>query len=171
MLETQKVFISYSWTTPKHEEWVLNLSERLISDGVDVILDKWNLKEGQDKYEFMESMVNSPEINKVLIILDKKYSEKANSREGGVGTETQIISPKIYENVAQEKFIPIVTERNEKGKAYVPTFLATRVYIDLSSDDQFETNYETLIRNVFERPSFSKPKLGTPPSYLDEPTS
>ena len=110
MRETPKIFVSYSWTTPKHEDWVINLAERLVSDGVDVIIDKWNLKEGQDKYNFMETMVKSVDILKVLIILDRKYTEKAEQRTGGVGTETQIISPKIYDDVSQEKFIPIVAE-------------------------------------------------------------
>jgi hypothetical protein len=164
----QKIFISYSWTTPEHEEWVISLAKRLISDGIDVVLDKWDLKEGNDLYDFMESMVKSPEINKVLIILDKKYTERADSRKGGVGTETQIISPKIYNNVSQEKFIPIVRERNEEGEAYIPTYLDGRVYIDLSSDDHFEKNYESLLRNIYGRPSFSKPKLGKAPSYLFE---
>ena len=66
MTETPKVFISYSWTNPNHEEWVINLAERLVSDGVDVVIDKWNLKEGQDKYHFMESMVKSEEMKKSL---------------------------------------------------------------------------------------------------------
>ncbi len=164
----QKVFISYSWTTPKHEEWVLSLGKRLISDGIDVVLDKWDLKEGHDLYDFMESMVKSPEINKVLIILDKEYTERADSRKGGVGTETQIISPKIYKDVSQEKFIPVVRERNENSEAYIPAYLDGRVYIDLSSDEHFEENYESLLRNIYGRPSFSKPKLGKAPSYLFE---
>ena len=60
--ETPKIFISYSWTNPVHEEWVINLAERLVSDGVDVVIDKWNLKEGQDKFNFMETMVKSDDI-------------------------------------------------------------------------------------------------------------
>jgi len=170
MIETPKIFISYSWTNPDHEDWVVNLAERLVSDGVDVIIDKWNLKEGQDKFNFMETMVKSKEIQKVLIILDKKYSEKAELRAGGVGTETQIISPKIYGDVSQEKFIPIVSEKNENGEAYVPTYLEGRIYIDLSDQDKFEENYEALLRNIFQRPAYSKPKLGNVPSYLFDET-
>lgn len=170
MTETPKIFISYSWTTPQHEDWVINLAERLVSDGVDVIIDKWNLKEGHDKYNFMETMVKSPDIQKVLIILDKKYSEKAEHRAGGVGTETQIISPKIYGDVSQEKFIPIVSEKDDSGNAYVPTFLESRIYIDLSERENFEENYEKLLRNIFQRPAYSKPKIGKAPSYLFEET-
>lgn len=147
------------------------MAKRLMSNGVEVILDKWDLKEGHDVYDFMESMVKSPEINKVLIVLDKKYTERAESRMGGVGTETQIISPKIYNDISQEKFIPIVRERDDQGVAYIPTYLDGRIYIDFSSDEYFEKNYESLIRNIYGRPSFSKPKLGKAPSYLFEETS
>lgn len=170
MTETPKIFISYSWTNPDHEDWVINLAERLVSDGVDVVIDKWNLKEGQDKFNFMETMVKSEEIQKVLIILDEKYSEKAELRAGGVGTETQIISPKIYGDVSQEKFIPIVSEKDENGNAYVPTYLEGRIYIDLSDQDKFEETYENLLRNIYQRPAYSKPKLGKAPTYLFEET-
>ena len=49
-----KIFISYSWSS---DEMVLALAERLVSHGIDVVLDKWDLKEGQDKYVFMDFMV------------------------------------------------------------------------------------------------------------------
>lgn len=165
-----KVFISYSWSTPQHEDWVLNLAERLVSDGVDVTLDKWHLKEGHDKYAFMESNVKSDGINKVLIILDKQYTEKANFRTGGVGTETQIISPSIYSDVSQEKFIPVVAEVDEEGKPFLPTFIESRIYIDLSDKSNFEDEYEKLLRNIYQRPANKKPKLGKPPSYLFDET-
>lgn len=168
MEKTPKLFISYSWTTTDHENWVINLAERLISDGIDVVLDKWDLKPGNDKYSFMESMVSSIEIDKVLLILDKKYKERTDTRAGGVGTEAQIISPEIYKNIAQEKFIPIIAERDEFGNEYVPTYLNGKVYIDLSSDEYYENNYEQLLRNIFKRPLYSKPKLGKAPSYLFE---
>ena len=65
-----KIFISYSWS---RDTLVMDLANRLVSHGVDVVLDKWDLKEGNDKYEFMERCVNDPSITKVLIICDKLY--------------------------------------------------------------------------------------------------
>jgi len=38
-----KLFISYSWTSPAHEQWVISLATDLRENGVDVILDKWDL--------------------------------------------------------------------------------------------------------------------------------
>jgi len=163
-----KVFISYSWTTPLHERWVLDFAERLSGDGVGVILDKWALKEGQDKHAFMEKMVNDEKINNVLIICDKGYQNKANKRRDGVGTETQLISKEVYENVEQEKFIPIIKEYNENGNPCTPHFISNRIYIDLSSEDIFEENYMKLVRNLYDKPLLKKPPLGTPPAYITE---
>ncbi|MGY3314655.1 hypothetical protein ACV242_003151 [Peribacillus simplex] len=141
MSQDIKIFISYSWTNEKIIKWVRDdLATRLMDDGIEVVLDQWDLKEGHDIYEFMESMVNDPTINKVLVVCDKGYKQKANEREGGVGTETRIITPSLYKETNQEKFIPIVAERSEKGEDYIPTYMASRKYIDLSNDELFVEN-------------------------------
>ena len=151
-----KVFISYSWN---RSDFVLKLAKKLQSDGIDTTLDKWDLKPGQDKYIFMEQSVNSPEVNKVLIVCDKTYTEKANNRIGGVGEETTIITSGVYKNVNQEKFIPIVIEKDEDDEAFVPSYLATRIYIDFSNSEKYDTNYEELLRNIYDKPKYVKPPL------------
>ncbi|MBN2209131.1 MAG: TIR domain-containing protein [Candidatus Coatesbacteria bacterium] len=163
-----KVFISYSWTSEEHKKYVLNLAEKLRSDGVDVILDRWDLKKGHDKYAFMEKMVNDPTVGKVLVVSDRVYAEKADERKGGVGTESQIISQEIYGNVAQEKFIPIVTEFDDEGKPCLPTFMKARIYTDLSSDEKYFSGYEEILRAIFGKPAVVKPQLGVPPSYITD---
>ncbi len=165
MNKIPKVFISYSWSS---SDRVLELAERLMANGVDVILDKWDLKEGQDKYAFMEQSVTNPEVYKVLIICDKAYADKANKREGGVGDETVIISPEVYGHVEQEKFIPIIFEVDENANPYLPTYIKSRIYIDLSTeDDRYEVNYETLLRNIHNKPLYRKPSIGAVPEWLN----
>lgn len=163
-----KLFISYSWTSPAHEEWVLSLATELIDSGVDVILDKWDLKEGQDAFAFMEKMVTDPDITKVAMIFDKQYSEKANERKGGVGTEAQIISPEIYAKQDQTKFVAVLPERDEDGKPYLPTYYCSRIFIDLSSMDQFNKGYEQLVRWIYDKPLHVKPELGAIPAFLTD---
>jgi len=163
-----KLFISYSWSNAELEQWVIDLATELREFGVDVILDKWDLKEGHDTVSFMEKMVNDSEIKKVAIICDKKYAVKADGREGGVGTETQIISREVYENQAQEKFVAIVYEKDENGKAYLPTYYKSRIYIDLSEVDRYAENFERLLRWIFDKPLHAKPELGNKPSFLSE---
>ena len=60
----KKVFISYSWSS---EEKVCEIVERLMYSGIDVVFDKYDLKEGQDKYVFMEKSVNDDTVDRVLI--------------------------------------------------------------------------------------------------------
>jgi hypothetical protein len=163
-----RVFVSYSWSSPQHEQWVINFAERLSSDGVFVILDKWDLKEGQDKHVFMERMVNDKKINKVLVVCDSSYQRKANDRKGGVGTESQLISKKVYENTRQEKFIPIIKEYDEANEPCLPHFISNRKYIDLSSDQIFEENYQKLVRTLYKKPLQKRPPVGGPPSYIIE---
>ena len=163
-----KVFISYSWSSEDHEAWVVEFASRLRSDGVDVVLDKWDLREGQDKYAFMERMVTDPLVKKVLVVCDRVYAEKADGRQGGVGTETQIISREIYEKVDQGKFIPIITELDENGEPCRPTFLKSRIYIDMSSEERQAAEYERLVRNLYDKPFYKKPELGKAPAYLLE---
>lgn len=162
---TPKVFISYSWSS---EGTVMPLAERLVSHGIDVVLDKWDLKEGQDKYAFMERCVTDSTVTKVLIVCDKVYADKANSRTGGVGDETVIISGEIYGKMKQEKFIPIIVELDEDGHPYLPAYIQSRIYINLADEEKYEEEYEKLVRNIYAKPLYRKPKLGNRPEWLDE---
>lgn len=163
-----KLFISYSWSNREHEQRVVDLATELCESGVDVILDKWDLKEGHESVAFMEQMVTNPEIKKVAIICDEKYAAKADGRSGGVGTETQIISKEVYEKAKQEKFVAIVMQKNEDGKPFLPTYYTSRIYIDLSEDSRYADNFERLLRWVFDKPLYSKPELGDKPAFLSE---
>jgi hypothetical protein len=161
-----KLFVSYSWTTPDHEAWVLALATELRESGVDVILDKWDLREGHDAHAFMEKMVTDPDIKKVILICDKAYVDKTDGRSGGVGTEAQIISGKIYENQAQGKFVAIAKERDENGQPYLPAYYKSRIYIDLSDPSRRSENFDRLLRWAHDRPLYTKPDLGEKPTYL-----
>ena len=145
--EAEKVFISYSWTPAYNKKWVEQLVNRLESDGIEVVIDFKDLKLGHDKYAFMERTVNDDTIKKVLIICNKTYKEKADGRIGGVGDESAIITSQMYGNVRQEKFIPVVNEFDENGKPFLPNYLASRMYADLTD---FEIGYKQLLNNISE---------------------
>lgn len=170
-MSTPTLFISYSWSSPQHEQWVVELATALRESGIDVILDKWDLKEGHDAFAFMERMVSDPAVEKVAIISDQVYSERADGRSGGVGTETQIISKEVYENQQQDKFVLVVSEKDEDGKAYLPTYYKSRIYIDLSEPDSYAENFDKLLRWVFDKPLYVKPEIGSAPAFLTDPNS
>lgn len=168
-MKNPKVFISYSWSSEDHESWVVELAEQLMQAGVETILDKWDLQPGHNAFKFMEQMVNDSSIDKVLIICDELYTQKANAHGStGVSTETQIISPAIYSNALQEKFVALVTQRDESGKPFLPTYYGSRMYIDFSNSAQQSEVFERLIRFIFGQPLYKRPELGTAPSYIAE---
>ncbi len=167
-MEIPKVFISYSWSNRAHEQWVLNLATELRDNSVDVILDKWDLKEGNDKIKFMEKMVTDPDIKKVIIVSDEIYMLKADGRNGGVGTETQIISKEVYDNQEQDKFVAAVAQKDLNGKPFLPIYYKSRIYIDLSEPDSYTENFEKLLRWIYDKPLYVKPELGKRPAFLDE---
>lgn len=167
-----KLFISYSWSSPQHEQIVIDLAKELReNNGVDVILDKWRLKEGHDAVAFMEKMVTDPTIKKVAIIADAAYAKKADGRSGGVGTETQIISKEVYDKQNQDKFVAVVMEKDEAGKPCLPTYYRSRIYIDLCEADKYADNFEKLLRWIYDKPLDVEPELGSPPAFLNETAS
>ena len=117
--------------------------------------------------------MTDPSVRKVLVLCDRLYAEKADGREGGVGTETQIISHELYEQVdptdRNQKFVPVITEKDEKGKAYVPTYMKGRIYIDMSESGSYSEGFEQLLRWIFDKPLHKKPPLGKPPAFLIDP--
>lgn len=161
-----KVFISYSWSNAEHEQFVIELATALRTHGVDAILDKWRLKPGQDKYVFMETMVTDPSVDKVLVLCDRIYQEKANNRTGGVGTESQIISQELYSKVQQTKFIPVLCERGVDGEEFLPVFMKGRIYVDISSDELYGAGLDELLRQIYEQPLHPEPLLGAAPDFL-----
>ena len=46
-------------------------------------MDVFDLNEGDDKYAYMERMVNDPDVSHVLMFCDQAYVRKANERKAG----------------------------------------------------------------------------------------
>lgn len=166
-----KVFISYSQTSQLHQNQIIQWAERLANDGVDSVLDVYDLKEGQDKNAFMERMVTDSEVSHVLVIADNEYAKKADARKAGVGTESQIISKEVYDKVEQSKFIPVIAEVDENRKPYLPIFLKSRFWIDFSTPELVNENWERLVRLLYGKPLHEKPKIGKAPTYISEDTA
>jgi TIR domain len=161
-----KLFVSYSWSNPDHAAWVLDLAQQLVSQGIDVKLDKWDLLPGHDANVFMESMVGDPSVTKVVMICDQSYIIKSNSRAGGAGIEAQIISPELYSKSAQDKFVAVIRERDASGNIVVPTYYKGRIFIDLSEPSTYAEGFEQLIRWAWDEPLHVRPAIGQKSNYL-----
>jgi hypothetical protein len=166
--KTPKVFISYCWTSPRHRAQVQEWAERLLGDGVDVVLDVYDLKEGDDKFVYMERMVTDESVTHVLVMADQEYARRADARQAGVGTESQIISSEVYDRVTHSKFIPLVCEYDDAGEPCLPTFLKSRIWVDFSTPEAVNGNWERLVRLLHGKPSQQKPERGQAPAYIQD---
>ena len=153
-----KVFISYSHDSQEHKKWVLDFATRLRNTGVDAIIDQWELKPGDDLPHFMEKHL--ADSDRVLMICTDRYVEKANAGKGGVGYEKMIITADLLKSIDSNKVIPII---RQNGTHDVPTFLKSKLFIDFSSQDEFEFSYDELIRALHNAPLFIKPPVGNSP--------
>jgi len=157
-----QVFISYSHDTPEHKQWVLKLASDLRRNGVDAVVDQWNLSPGDDIAVFMEQGLTSAE--RVVVVCTEGYVQRANNGQGGVGYEKMIVTAELIDNLGTKKFIPIV--RNA-GKPAVPTFLGYRLYIDFEDDSKYPSMLDALIREIHHAPDPEKPPIGKNPFEAD----
>lgn len=142
-----RVFISYSWDNDIHKAWV----ERLATDlnkYVYVILDQWDLRAGNDMAHFMEQSVSQSD--KVLCILTPNYKQKCDSRKGGSGYESSLISAEIVRVNPPSKFIPILRSGDFVNSC--PLSLSPRLGLDFSSNDPeiYKKMLEKLLREIKE---------------------
>ena len=161
--QNPKVFISYSHDSDEHKKWVLNLATKLRRHGVEVTLDQWNLRIGQDLRFFMEQGINSAKL--VLCICSKNYVEKSNNGNGGTGYESMILTQELLRNVNTNYIIPII--RNNTTNQKLPICLGTKLYIDFEEDDKFYDRYRELIERIYSQDKLKKPKLGKNPFEND----
>ncbi|GEM_PF-2573844 len=150
-----RVFVSYSWEGPAHQEWVSNFAFRLRKAGIDVKLDHWDLQLGDSLTHFMEREIT--EADRVLIVCTPTYKEKSDARTGGVGYEEGIISSELLASGNQRKFIPILREGDQNSA--IPTGLKGKLFANLRSDD--EQAIQRLIDTILGK-LVGPPPLGQP---------
>ena len=144
MAQPPKVFISYSHDNAAHKCWVADFATVLRKDGIETILDQWDLRLGEDVALFMEKGIREAE--RVVVVCTPRYVDKANSAQGGVGYERMIITGQMMRDLGTAKFIPVIAPSNPDK--LVPDHLSTRLFLDLSSQESFVEQYDHLVKEL-----------------------
>jgi len=139
-----RAFLSYSHDSPSHRGWVKELASCLRGDGVETILDQWELAPGDQVQEFMERAVRENDF--VLIICTPRYKDRSDSRTGGVGYEGDIMTAEVYRDRNHRKFIPILRVGDWSEAA--PSWLAAKYHVDLRGERYSEENYQELLTSL-----------------------
>ncbi|MES9903050.1 MAG: toll/interleukin-1 receptor domain-containing protein [Sedimenticola sp.] len=160
-------FISYSWDSEGHRHWVLKLAADLIRNGINVIIDEWDLADyGNDLHYFMEEGIRESDF--VLIVCTQNYANKANKRKGGVGVESSIITGEYYNDTQSQKYIPIICDENVALIDCLPSYLKGKLAITFIGDSTYDEAFESLLRRIADKPRFKKPKLGEFPELSSD---
>lgn len=155
--DNKKAFVSYAWDSEEHKKWVLKLATNLRSHGIDVILDQWDARLGNDLPFFMEQGLTSSHF--VICVCSDKYIEKANGGIGGAGYEKRILASELMDN--NKLFvIPIIKNNSQKNK--LPTFLSGLRYVDFDNRDYYNC-YQELLERIYDEDIKKKPPLGCNP--------
>lgn len=142
--EVTKVFISYAWESEEHRAWVKALADRLLADGIEAIVDQYDLELGDRLPQFMEQSVRSSDY--ALIVCTPAYKQKADERIGGVGYEGHIISGELFSGHNERKFIPVIKEGGVEES--LPTFLKGKLAVDLG-DGVESRGYNDLLATLY----------------------
>lgn len=164
-IKNPRVFISYTGTDTDNRSWVISLTRKLRSCGVDARLDVFNLKPGQDLPQWMTNELIMAD--KVLLICDKYYAQKADNRRGGVGWETMIIQGDMLSRPEQTKYIAIL--RGKDIDQSLPIYVRSKYALDWSEKSQFEAgqedeDFKMLLFDLFD--CETEEPLGEIPSFI-----
>lgn len=138
------VFISYCWEDEEHKNWVRSLADSLLNEGINAVLDQYDLSLGERLPQFMEQSITNSDY--VLIICTPNYKIKADERKGGVGYEGHIISGELFAKGDDKKFIPIIRKGTVNDS--MPVFLQSKLAVDLSNEKYYSENYNDLITTL-----------------------
>lgn len=161
-LKHPRVFISYTGTNKDNASWVKELAEALLRNGVDARLDVFHLKPGYDMPQWMTNEVIMAD--KVLLVCDGFYMEKADFRKGGVGWETMIIQgDMLAQGSNMQKYIAII--REDKVDKALPIYLKSKYAFNWGKSPDIDSEHlRELILCIFE--CDSAPEIGSIPDYV-----
>jgi len=137
---------------------VLELANRLRSDGVDCSIDLYETSPPMGWARWTESQIEKADF--VLVICTATYLRRFKGEETpgtgrGAKWEGAVITKELYEAEANNsKFIPVLIA--ETDSAYVPKTLSDVTHYRPST----EHDYESLYRRVTKQPLVLKPELG-----------
>lgn len=143
----KRVFISYSWDSEEHQDWIANLVATLRKYGIQADFDASEVQ--HNLYQMMVEKIRT--YDKILVVVTKRYTEKANNFSGGVGTETKLLLDYFANNESK-----IVVIRREQCD--VPFYLRGYEYIDLNVETR--AAIESLVRKINDMPKYNLPSVG-----------
>jgi hypothetical protein len=158
-----RVFISYAIANRRTAEWVAGLHEFLKGQGVDAVLDRWDLEATASLEKWMAGEFGRAE--KVLIVSDEVYAQRANAGLGGVGYETALIAEDLRTDDKASKYVIVLLSGTKESG--LPHYLQDRLALDCREPLHTARKYHEIWQRVCDVSPVG-PALGMSPILLDE---
>ena len=105
-------------------------------------------------------MIIDPDVQKVIIVPDRVYAEKSNTRARGTDTEARIIPPGILGRQDRNKSVALVCKKDGTGRTCLPADNTSCIHIDDTDDGHRATQFVHLILWICTRPMRRQPDPG-----------
>jgi len=176
---SETVFISYSHDSAEHIHCVLELSNRLRSEGVDAVLDQYEESPPEGWPRWMDLQIRKATF--VLLVCTETYFRRVMGQEVersglGVRWEGNLVYQHFYNDGAlNQRFIPVVFAQDDTH--YIPTPFQGTTHYRVDTPDGYERLYMRLTGQkrvekppLGDRRSLPKREVKTDPSmYLTGP--
>ena len=150
-----RVFLSYSWDSDTHREWVVKLTNTLRDrHGLNAVCD--GVRNVDNLYCMMVEEIRDSD--KIIVVVTRQYTEKAHELKGGVGTETQLLFNFFSQN--RSKIVVI-----KKDNAEVPFYLNGFQYIDFTHGS-FMENVEQVVLKLQGNPQYEAAPINPNPQKV-----
>lgn len=161
-----QVFISYAHTNDIHKNRVKFIAHELrVHYGLEVILDEWSFRKGEDLNKAMEELGTKSDI--ILIIGDRNYVDKANARNGGVGKESILFSDAYMQNSEKDKYniLYAFTETDEDNRPVIPKYMLGINSFDLTDEKKDLEKINEIAREIYGESKDVAPPVGAKPDF------
>jgi hypothetical protein len=153
-----RVFISYSHDSREHMDQVLDLSDRLRTNGIDCHIDQYEESPPEGWPRWMVNQIE--EANFVLVVCTENYERRFKGKEEtgkglGMKWEGAVLTQELYDAEARNtNFIPVLF--SSQDSAYIPIVLRSATYYEPNTKE----GYDALYRCLTNQPRVQKPDLG-----------
>lgn len=156
-----KVFISYSYDSKEHEQWVEDLANKLRTDaGVNAVIDKFILNTASDLNQIM--IQGFEKSDKVVIVLTENYAKKAERSDGGVGFEMSLATILSKRPDSKDKLIFIKKDNTDFDSVF-PFQFKDYYAIDFSKNSAFQEKFKELYYKIWNRNFHNVAPIGKSP--------
>jgi TIR domain len=140
-----RAFVSYKWESKEHSSWVQKLSAALRVQGIEALLDQWEVKLGESFTEYMQEHISTADV--ILFVITSAAVEAAEAPKGVGGAlkfEVQMMNAR---RMSEGTRIIGIYRSGDRP----PRYLRDHRYVDFRNEGEFEESLQILVNDILGR--------------------